>query len=149
MAITNKDLYGIMRKRLRDQGWEHNTHFARQSGVPYSRETTDRAFKAHPTRHISNDTLSVILKYLNFSTTEIRDILRGYTDDIEIWPMINVDGPNLSKIEEAIIRMVRQLNEPVYLEFLSNEFEMLARAAGGLDFTEDLSLLRRFTKKRG
>ena len=143
--IKNKKLYGLLGDRLKAQGWDNNTHFARGSGVPYSRETTSRAFEKHPTREIANDTLATILKFLNYTPTEIKEILKTYTDDKEIWPIIQTDGPALTKKEEAILAMVRQLDEPAYLEFLSNQFEMLGKAIGK-DFSGHLAVLKRHTK---
>lgn len=144
--IKDKKLYKILTDRLHSQGWDNNTHFARSSGIPYTRETTSRAFEKHSSRHIANDTLATVLKFLNYKPMEIKEFLKEYTDDNEIWPMIQIDGPELTKQEEAILDMTRQLgNEQAYLGYLANQFEMLAKAAG-LDFTNQIAILRRQSK---
>jgi hypothetical protein len=144
LAITNKKLYAILNKRLRDEGYENNTHFARASGIPYSRETTSRAFEPHPTRDISNDTLLIILKYLNFSKKEMVEILKNYTDDKDLWPLIT-EGSNLTRAEEALVTIVRALR-PEHLDMLANQLELLG-AAAQKDFSEPLEAIRKFTKK--
>lgn len=147
--IKDKKLYRVLTDRMKAQGWDNNTHFARSSGIPYSRETTSRAFEKHATREIANDTLATILKYLNYTPAEIKEILKKYTDDTQIWPMIQIDGPELSNKEQAFLAMIRELSEPVYVDFLANQFEVLGKAAGKEKvFADHLVVVRRHERKK-
>lgn len=145
--IKDKKLYRILTDRMKAQGWDNNTHFARASGVPYSRETTSRAFEKHPTREIANDTLATVLKFLNYTPVEIREILKKYTDDQEIWPMIQTDGPELSNREQAFLEMIRELGEPAYVDFLASQFEVLGKAAGK-NFSRQLAIVKRHDRRK-
>lgn len=143
MAITDKRLYRILTDRLHKEGWETNAHFVRGTRIPYTRETTSRAFDPHPKRDIANDTLFVVLKYLNYSKGEIANILKKYTDDSEIWPTINTDGPELSKLEESVLKMVGLIKEDsASLHMLANALELVGKAAHK-DFSPYLGTLRR------
>lgn len=87
----------MMNERLQQQGWETITHFAQKSGIPYTVETVRRAF-TDCGKHLSADTLAIVLRYLNYSRQEIRQILQTYTDDKEIIKLIGIGDDNHTEL---------------------------------------------------
>lgn len=107
----NSELYKVMYDKLIEQGWENVRRFTDASGVPYSLETTRRLFNECTYKGIAPATIAVIARYLGFTPTEIRGLLKEYTTDEEIWPMIGVGENQLSKDEEYWVQLYHELSE--------------------------------------
>ena len=120
--------------KLASEGWENPRQFHLGSGVArkFSIETTRRAFNPCDYKSMEPATLLVICKYLNFTPNEIRDILKDFTDDKEIWPLIGEGGATLTPQEEAVVEVFRMIRvaKPELLPNLADMLDLLALPAG-------------------
>lgn len=142
-----KELLKIMNELLRAEGWTSVLSFTRSSGVPYTVETTRRAFTDVPDKNLAPATLAIILKYLNRSPQEIRNILKTYADDKDLWPMIGEEEDKNTVSEQAILSACRAIltAKPDLQNQLANALETLSMAAG-VDIAADLKRLQRKQK---
>lgn len=98
------------------------------------------------------DTLAVILRHLNYSRDEIRDILKTYTDDDEVWRLLPSDGANvLTADEEAaldVYKMIRE-SQPRLIPQLFEQVKLLAKLSGvDVSASADL-LIRKGGRRKG
>ncbi len=104
-------LYEILHKKLIEGGWENIRRFTDGSKVPFSVETTRRLFSECSYKGVAPATIAIVAKYLGFSANEIRDLLREYTTDRDLWPLIGDSTNRLTKEEEATIALTNRLKE--------------------------------------
>lgn len=129
-----QEIIKIASQRLQEQGWDNVSHFADKSGVPYSMEAVRRAFTDTGEKKVlSPATLAVVLRYLNFSLKEIKDILQTYTKDNEIWRLIGEDdSESLTKEEKALIAAYREITQDRkdMISKLADQMKLLSEIAG-------------------
>lgn len=127
----DSQLYKIMHDKMLEQGWENVRRFTEASGVPFSLETTRRLFNECTYKGIAPATIAIIARYLGFSTAEIRNLLREYTTDEEIWPMIGVDDGKLSKDEEHWLQLYHELSaNPDLYQAVITQIDSACKLAG-------------------
>jgi hypothetical protein len=145
-----KELFKKLNKKMEDQGWDNITHFTLTSKVPYSIETVRRGLSDCGHRQLGAETLAVICRYMGYDRAEIRDILKEYTDDNEIWRLIGDDkGDELTSDEWAVVEALRKLktkNEDVY-SMIGENLGFIAKTLG-IQIDRELSMLKRTDAKK-
>ena len=89
--------------------------------------------------------LAVICRYLNFTPDEIRDLLKTYTNDTVLWPMIGKgDGVRLSVYDQALLAAAKTIagDDKERMTILADQFDLMARAVG-VDVSEYTRQIRR------
>ena len=129
-----EQLRALLVNKMAAEGWENPRQFHLGSGVArkYSIETTRRAFNPCDYKSMEPSTLLVICKYLNFSANEIKDILKNYTDDKEIWPLLGDGATALTTQEEAMVEVFRMIRaaKPEILPNIADMLDLMAMTAG-------------------
>ncbi|MDF1551913.1 MAG: hypothetical protein P1P84_02570 [Deferrisomatales bacterium] len=98
MAISSinqqktRKLVTMLRKRLRDEGWETAFEFQQKSGQPYSPETIRKVFAGAANRRVEPTTYAVVMQYLNMTPPEIRDVLKTLTEDDCLWKLMPTEA---------------------------------------------------------
>jgi hypothetical protein len=130
----DEELRAILTLKMAREGWENPRQFHLGSGVAskFSIETTRRAFNPCDYKSMEPSTLLIILKYLNFSANEIRDILKNFTSDKEIWPLLGDGTTALTTQEEAMVEIFRMIRaaKPEMLPNIADNLDLMAMAAG-------------------
>ncbi len=138
------DLRKLLGEKLNKEGFENIRQFCISTRIPLSAETVRRGF-VDTGKELEPFSLVILCRYLNFTSDEIRDILKGYTDDKDIWPLLGKSSRGqLTVLEDAIIRAVKAIREakPEYLASLADYIDLLATAAG-VEVTEHTDKLRK------
>jgi hypothetical protein len=143
-ANGKKDLYEIMWKKMQQQGWQTIRHFTEGSHVPFSVETTRRMFSKCDYKNIAPATVAIIAKYLGFTPQEIRDLLREYTNDKDLWPLIGEGSNALSPEEEAVLSVYRKVVEcdPSMREHMASSASLYASSCN-IDLSYEIGMLKR------
>jgi len=148
---VKKEFYEITTKRLRDEGWESITQFARRSGIGYSVETVRRAFTSVEDKEIGPDTLALVLLKLNYTIPEVKELLETYTDISEkhkyLWPRLGDNNHLLSIDEEVILGAYRKIvtAKPELRSQFADHLTLLAMLAG-VDVSVETKQLHRKLK---
>lgn len=144
-------LYNILCARLRAMGWDSTRHFVLGSKLPFSAETAGRAFKHNEYKGIEAYTLAVVMLYLEYTRTEIKEMLETYTNDDLVVRLINCGGDDsaISRNELALIEAVRPIAEkdPSLFNQLAGTLRSLA-VAYGLDISDALKRMTRTSINR-
>ena len=134
MPKKEEILRAMLVKKMATEGWENPRQFHLGSGVAteFSIETTRRAFNPCDYKTMEPATLLTICKYLNFSANEIKDILKTYTDDKAIWPLLGDSSESLTTQEEAIVEVFRMIRaaKPEILPNIADMLDLMAMTAG-------------------
>jgi hypothetical protein len=134
MPKKEEVLRALLVKKMAAEGWDNPRQFHLGSGVSrkFSIETTRRAFNPCDYKTMEPSTLLVICKYLNFSANEIKEILKTYTDDKEIWPLLGDSSESLTTQEEAIVEVFRMIRaaKPEILPNIADMLDLMAMTAG-------------------
>ena len=127
-------LRSLLVLKMASEGWENPRQFHLGSGVArkFSIETTRRAFNPCDYKSMEPSTLLVICKYLNFSPSEIKGILKDFTDDREIWPLLGDCSVSLTTQEEAMVEVFRMIRaaKPEILPNIADMLDLMAMTAG-------------------
>lgn len=140
------DLRDMLTRKLNSQGWDSIRQFTQKSGVPYSQETTRRAF-TESEKPLEPATLAIICRHLGYSPEDIKSILRDYTDDEHLWPLIGRQDTKMTIYDQALMLAVEQITKdhPELLRSLADYLDLLA-ASTGADVKEHTEKLRRKKK---
>jgi hypothetical protein len=130
----DEQLRAMLVHKMASEGWENPRQFHLGSGVArkFSIETTRRAFNPCDYKTMEPSTLLVICKYLNFSANEIKGILKNFTDDQELWPLLGDGATALTTQEEAIVEVFRLIRaaKPEILPNIADMLDLMAMTAG-------------------
>lgn len=145
-----QSLRNLLLDRMAAEGWENVRQFTLGSKVPFSIETTRRAFVDVEHKNMAPLTLAIILKYLSYKPAEIVEILKTYTDDQDLWPMIDVKSTKLTPAEDALLAAYHVLvsADPGMSDRVADQLDLLAMAAS-TTVVEHTKQLRMHHKKRG
>jgi hypothetical protein len=146
-----KDFFKMMNARLVAEGWDTVTQFTQKSKVPYTVETVRRGFVDCGVKQLSADTLAVILRYLNYSRGEIKEILETYTDDTEMTKLIGDDASStLTADQAAWVEIFNKLEagRPGLAAQMVGQIELAAKLAN-IDITEEAKVIGRKGGKKG
>ena len=139
------ELKKLLNRQLENEGWESLRQFTSGSKIPLSAETIRRAFMAQDYKNMEPMSLAIICRYLNFTPDEIRDMLKTYTNDNVLWPMIGKgDGVRLSVYDQALLGAAKTIagDDKERMTMLADQFDLMARAVG-VDVSEYTRQIRR------
>lgn len=137
MKERNNVLYQKMK-----ENYDSLSDFLRRSGCPLSLETVRIAI--YLGQEISHPALITLTKYLGFSPSEIREILKKSGDEI-YWDLIGEDAVNLTTRHKALLTIYDSLKDRHVLDEI---VEIMAKAEG-LDVKKELRATKRGGKGKG
>jgi len=132
-------------RRLIDEGYDSVRGFLHKTKVPYSLETIRRAFNDCDYKNIEVSTLVVVLKYLNYTPNEIKQIVTEYTDDKDLVALIGDTNVEYSMYEQRLVEAYRMIMEadPGIGPVLADQLNLVGRAAR-VNVSEFTEVLRRY-----
>jgi hypothetical protein len=144
------EMFRLLEHRMQEQGWSNITHFTHGSKIPYSVETVRRAFSDQGRRQLSSDTLAILCRYLGMNKQEIREFLKTYTDDNELWKLIGDEGEGiqLDIDEQAFLDIFRKIKSQRadVSDLIADNLSFLAKSIG-IDISSELTILGRQNRK--
>lgn len=143
-TTQEKKLCDIMKDRMSVEGWDTIRRFTEGSKVPFSLETTRRIFNEKEYESVAPTTIAIVARYLGFKPNEIRDLLKKYTDDKDLWPMLGDSEGRITEDEQAIVDCYKKITEAKsgIGEVLVRQLEFVAMIAG-VDITAEVHRLKR------
>ena len=142
----NIKLQAKLTQRLREEGWGSILEFTRKSGVGahFTQETTRRVFNACEDKNVSPSTLAVVMYFLNYTPTEIKELLQKYTDDQIFYKLIGDTNIQMSLQEQALHSAFNKIvtKTPENAKMFYNCVEMAGMAAG-VDLNAELKVLKK------
>lgn len=137
------ELKKMLRDRLDSEGWDNVRAFCKQTKIPISSETVRRALHDEYTS-LEPASMAIICRYLRFTNAEIRDILKTYTSDRDLWRMISDDPEHLSIYEVAVAKAYRKIvgARGEFIGKIAYYLEVIGEAAA-VDIKQEIGLLRR------
>jgi len=141
---VDKELYEVLHNKMLESGWDSVRSFTNGSKVPFSVETTRRIFNECDYKGLAPTTVAIVAKYLGFTTNEIRDLLRDYTTDRDLWPLIGDSTTRLSTEEEAMVTIYNAIKDkkPELVTTIAEQIQTLCKLAG-VDVSEQTKKLIR------
>lgn len=128
----SEQLRKILNERLRQQGWDSITAFVRGSGIHLSLETVRRAFTDCRYKGLETMSLVSVLGKLGYSPNEIKEMIRKYTADTEVWPLLGSYQVEFSVDEMALIDAYREIlsADPNMAKTIADQIDLVGKLAG-------------------
>lgn len=137
-ATTSRQrhLKGILSKRMESLGYRSQREFwmnaIRTEGLELTQETVRRAMNPGEDFRLEPWTYAQIMRSLRYTPPEIAALLKDYTDDHQLWPMLSQEQPEYSADEVALVNAFRALKkgEGPVMTLLAMALEQVGTASG-------------------